>query len=418
MNVLFIPSWYPHRCWPLEGIFLHDQAVAVGELHPDWRVGVSLWGQGMRHVSIAHLRKSPRCLLDALLTRRCSEHAMQPNVVEFTTPALSWSERFRHGNRRAVLAANRRNLERAIRRFGSVDVLHAHVSYPAGWVAMKLSAETGIPFVITEHMGPFPLPVYERADGALAPFIREPLERASARIAVSPALCARIESFGIPRPEYVPNVVDERLYAPGPPPEGGCFTFFTLCQMETVKGIPDLLQAIRLLLDGLPVAARARVRFRLGGTGSQSRAFKAQARRLGLGERIAWLGFLPREEARREYRRCDCFVLPSRHESFGIVLVEAGAFGKPVIATRAGGPEAIVTPESGVLVDVGQPTALAGAMLAMMEGSRAYDASLIRERFVRQFSRAAVVGRLEEIYRRVLEPAGCDPGPATGGRRP
>jgi glycosyltransferase involved in cell wall biosynthesis len=414
MNVLFIPSWNPHRCWPLEGIFFQDQAVAVGELKPDWRVGISLWGQGLRHVSFAHLRKSPRCLLDALFTHRRFEHELRPNVVEFTTPALSWSARFLQGNRRAVLSANRRNLEGAIRRFGSIDILHAHVSYPAGWVAMKLSAETGIPFVITEHMGPFPLPVYERADGALAPFIREPLERARARIAVSPALCARIEGFGIPRPEYVPNVVDERIHAPGPPPEADCFTFFTLCQMETIKGIPDLLQAIRLVLERLPTAARERIRFRFGGMGSQFHAFQAQARRLGLEERIAWLGFLPREVARREYQRCDCFVLPSRHESFGIVLVEAGAFGKPVIATRAGGPEAIVTPESGVLVDVGQPAALAEAMLAMIRGERAYDPSLMRERFIRHFSRSAVVGRLEEIYGRVLEPAGPgrerDPG--------
>jgi glycosyltransferase involved in cell wall biosynthesis len=416
MNVLFIPSWYPHRCWPLEGIFLHDQAVAVSELQPDWRIGISLWGQGMRHVSIAHLRKSPRCLLDALFTHRSSEHEIRSNVVEFTTPALSWSERFRHGNRSSVLAANRRNLERAVRRFGRVDVLHAHVSYPAGWVAMKLSAETGIPFVITEHMGPFPLPVYERADGTLAPFLREPLVRARARIAVSPALCERIESFGIPRPEYVPNVVDERLYAPGPPSDDDGFTFFTLCQMETVKGIPDLLQAIRLLLERLPAAERDRVRFRLGGTGSQFRAFQALARRLGLGKRIAWLGFLPREDARREYRRCDCFVLPSRHESFGIVLVEAGAFGKPVIATRAGGPEAIVTPETGVLVDVMQPSALAEAMRTMIEGARAYDARVMRERFLREFSRAAVVGRLGEIYRRVLAPAGVGQEPIPGGR--
>jgi glycosyltransferase involved in cell wall biosynthesis len=416
MNVLFIPSWYPHRCWPLEGIFLHDQAVAVGELQPEWRVGISLWGQGTRHVSIAHLRKSPRCLLDALLTHRRSEHELRANVVEFTTPALSWNERFLHGNRRAVLSANRRNLQGAIRRFGSIEVLHAHVSYPAGWVAMRLSAETGIPFVVTEHMGPFPLPVYERADGALAPFIREPLERAHARIAVSPALCARIEGFGIPRPEYVPNVVDERLYAPGLRPDGGSFTFFTLCQMETVKGIADLLEAIRLLLKKLPTAQGDRIRFRLGGTGSQFHAFQAQARRLGLEERIAWLGFLPRDDARREYRQCDCFVLPSRHESFGIVLVEASAFGKPVIATRSGGPEAIVTPETGLLVDVGQPAALAGAMLAMIEGARTYDPHLMRERFMRRFSRAAVVGRLEEIYRRLLKPAGGGPGQDPGGR--
>jgi len=403
MNVFVIPSWHPHRCWPLEGIFLHDQAVALGDLRPDWNVAVSLWGQGTRHLSLAHLRKSPRCLFDALFTRPDFERAARPNVLEFMTPALSWNERFLHGNRDAILAANRRNLDRAARRLGRIDLLHAHVSYPAGWVAMRLGAETGIPYVITEHMGPFPLEVYERADGALAPYLREPLERADGRIAVSPALCERIASFGIPRPEYVPNVVDERLYAPGPPADAGRFTFFTLCQMEPVKGIPDLLAAVAALLERSSAADRARIRFRLGGTGSRFGEFRERARRMGLDEWITWLGFMPREDARREYRNCDCFVLPSRHESFGIVLVEAGAFGKPVIATRAGGPEAIVTPETGVLVDVGRPEALAAAMLAMFRGERAYDPALIREQFVRQYSRGAVVDRLEAIYRRALQ---------------
>ena len=228
---------------------------------------------------------------------------------------------------------------------------------------------------------------------------------------MSPSLCARIASFGIPRPEYVPNVVDERLYAPGPPAAGGSFTFFTLCQMELVKGIPDLLRAIAMVLERMSEEDRARVRFRLGGEGSQFRVFRDQAHKLGLDNWVTWLGFMPREDARREYQQCHCFVLPSRHESFGIVLVEASAFGKPVIATRSGGPEAIVTPETGVLVEVGQPGALADAMLAMFRGDRGYDPQRIREGFVRQFSRGAVVDRLEAVYRRAVRSEGAGGAP-------
>jgi hypothetical protein len=162
MNVFIIPSWYPHRCFPWEGSFLVEQAEAIASTRPDWKVGLSLWGQGEGFVSTAHLLKSPRCLFDALALRP-GERELEPNLVEFMTPALWWPERAFGGNRAALLDANRRNLERAIGRFGPVDILHAHVSYPAGWLAMKLSAETGIPYVLTEHMGPFPLPVYATA---------------------------------------------------------------------------------------------------------------------------------------------------------------------------------------------------------------------------------------------------------------
>ena len=75
--------------------------------------------------------------------------------------------------------------------------------------------------------------------------------------------------------------------------------------------------------------------------------------RLGrrLEQRVRLLGALSREQARDELRGCDCFVLPSRHESFGVVLAEATACGRPVISTRCGGPESIVTKENGILVE-------------------------------------------------------------------
>jgi len=397
MNVFVIPSWFPHRCFPLEGIFLHDQAVALANLRADWRVAISLWNQGAGRVSLEHLRRSPRCLVDALTTR-AHDRAIASNLVEFLTPALTWSEAWLHGNREGVLGANRRNLERAIEHFGRIDMLHAHVSYPGGWVAMRLSEERRIPFVITEHMGPFPLPVYARSDGQLQPYIREPLERADARIAVSPTLCERIASFGIPKPAYVPNLVDERLYRPVPREGGGKFVFFTLCQMEQVKGIPDLLLAIRMFLDRLSEVDRARVEWRFGGYGTQYDNFRARARELGLDPWVTWFGFMSREDARSQYGACDVFVLASHHESFGIVVVEAAAFGKPVIATRSGGPEATTTPETGLLVAPGQPAELADAMMSVFHAERRFDPVCIREHFASRYSRPAVVAGIERVF--------------------
>ena len=401
MNLFIIPSWHPHRCFPWEGSFLVEQARAIAETRPGWKVGVSLWGQGEGFVSTAHLLQSPRCLFDALALRP-GERDLAPNLVEFMTPALWWPERAFGGNRTALLDANRRNLERAIGRFGPVDVLHAHVSYPAGWLAMKLGAESGIPCVLTEHMGPFPLPVYARRDGRLKRVLREPLERAAARIAVSPTLAATIAGFGLPEPEFIPNLVDERAYRAGAPPDPDHFTFFTLCTMDPVKRVSDLLKAAARFLGDLPERDRPRVRFRIAGDGPLLASHQREARELRLEAAVAWLGQLPRERAREEFERCDCFVLTSRHESFGIVFVEAGAAGKPVIATRCGGPETIVTPENGVLLGVGDIEGIAGALRFMFENGRNYDAGRIRRQTVERYGREAVVSRLEAVYRRVI----------------
>lgn len=410
MNLFIIPSWHPHRCYPWEGSFLVEQAQAIAETRPGWKVGVSLWGQGEGFVSTAHLLKSPRCLFDALALR-AGERERAASLVEFMTPALWWPERTFGGNRGALLDANRRNLERAVRRFGAVDLIHAHVSYPAGWLAMKLSAESGIPYVVTEHMGPFPLPVYARRDGRLKSILREPLERAAARIAVSPRLAGTIAGFGLPEPEFIPNLVDERAYRSGAPPDPDHFTFFTLCAMDPVKGVSDLLRAAARFVGNLPERDRPRVRFRIAGDGPSLARHQREARELRLDPAISWLGQLPRERAREEFARCDCFVLTSRHESFGIVFVEAGASGRPVIATRCGGPETIITPENGVLVEVGDLEGIARALRSMLEGARGYDAGRIRSRTLERYGREAVVAQLEAVYRRAL---GRDTGPVTG----
>ncbi len=411
MNVLVIPSWWPHRCFPWEGSFLAEQAEAIAAVRPDWRIGLSLWGQGEGFVSTAHLLRSPRCLFDALALRPAERE--RAGVVEFLDPVLWWPERLFGGHRNALLAANRRNLERARRRFGAVDVLHAHVAYPAGWLAMRLSEETGIPYVVTEHMGPFPLPVYARRDGRLRPVIRQPLERAAARIAVSPMLARTIAGFGIAEPEFIPNLVDERLYAAAPAAQAESFTFFTLAALDPVKGVSDLLKAAARLLGGLPERTRAHVRFRIAGDGPLRTALRREARELRLEENVTWLGALPRERARAEFAACDCFVLTSRHESFGVVFVEAGAAGRPVIATRCGGPETIVTPENGRLVPAGDVAAIAAALGEMLAHARDHDAAAIRSATVASVGREAVLSRLEAVYARVIgAPAGRGVPPA------
>ena len=97
MNVLVIPSWYPHRCFPKEGGYVRDQAMAIGELREDWNVGLALWHQGRNLLTPQHALRSPRCAVDALLDHAQHERALRPNVVEWVHPALQFSQRIPRG---------------------------------------------------------------------------------------------------------------------------------------------------------------------------------------------------------------------------------------------------------------------------------------------------------------------------------
>jgi glycosyltransferase involved in cell wall biosynthesis len=396
-HLFIIPGWYPHRpCFPFEGLYIREQAEAIGELHPDVDVTLSLWDQGRGEVSLGHLLRSPGCVLRPLELEP-EETTLAPNLIEQRKPARSWNPRFFAGNRDAILDANRINLDSASARWGRPDVLHAHVSYPAGWVAMQLSRERSIPYVITEHMGPFPLPYYKTDDGSLNPLLRQPLANADATIAVSPALADQIESYGLPRPRFIPNLVNENRYRAEPFRADQPFTFLTLCGMEQAKGIHDLLEAISKLRQRIPPDQWKNVRFRLIGDGPQRTEFQKHAHQLELDPSITW-GLVSREQAPAEFQSCDCYVLPSHRESFGIVLVEALASGRPLIATRCGGPETIVNESNGILVDPKDPEALSRALESMWDRARQYDPRQLREQFLVRYSRPVVVASLVSIY--------------------
>ena len=95
--------------------------------------------------------------------------------------------------------------------------------------------------------------------------------------------------------------------------------------------------------------------------------------------RVAFLGAVPDEELSRYYAGCDVFVAPSRHESFGLILLEAMREGKPVIAGDVGGMREVVEhEENGLLVSPTDAEELASAIRRLVE-SRAD-----RERFGRR----------------------------------
>ncbi len=393
MNVFLIPSWYPEPRWGLGGgNFLEEFAVTLARNCPAMQFHVSLWGQSSHDCSSARLR--------AWLARPLPAGASRPqrrqvsgNLVEWYRAVWTWRYGFERGNVAAVLKACRAQLLQAEQEHGAISLLHAHVSFPAGYVAMELGRERNIPYVLTEHMSPFPFTHFLRG-GEPVPEVMQALRGARRVIAVSNALAQGIRERTGVEALVIPNGVDETFFTPGVA-SGGGFTFLTVASLQPQKGIDDLLRAIARL------PASPALRFRIAGDGAQSGAYRALAQELGVGERISWLGPLSREQVRDEMRACDAFVLTSRHESFGVVYAEAAACGKPVLATRCGGPEDIVHAANGVLVDVGDVAGIAAALSALARRERPFDPLAIRADFEARFASRTIAKRYASLYAEV-----------------
>ena len=167
------------------------------------------------------------------------------------------------------------------------------------------------------------------------------------------------ELYGLAEaPSVVPEPIDlaewRRFLDLNPAGSVG-FTVLFAGRLYRRKRVDTLLRAAAILRGRIPGLA-----VRLVGDGPHAAPLRRLARGLQLGGTVSWLGDVPRSQLAAEYNRADVFCLPSVQEGFGIVLLEAMAAGKPIVASRAAAiPE--VAPH-GLLVEPENPEAFAAAI--------------------------------------------------------
>jgi glycosyltransferase involved in cell wall biosynthesis len=132
-------------------------------------------------------------------------------------------------------------------------------------------------------------------------------------------------------------------------------------RLEKQKGIDILFKAIQILKE----KHHRNLRVAIVGDGSLMESLKKIALRYGINEHIDFLGV--RKDVLELMRKSLVFVLPSRWEGFGLVLLEAMSVGTPIVATKVGGiPEIIEDGKDGILVEPENPEELAKAILRLL----------------------------------------------------
>ena len=380
-RILFVPSWFPNHDDPISGIFIQEQAVALAR---EFDVAVLIPGMA----AWRNLGKSNRPDKSIL------EHqAGLPVYREFARPLIP------HGPESTDYAtfarAAQNGFKKLISEWGTPDVIHAHVVLPGGWSALKLSQRYKIPIVLTEHSSPFSMHLGTELSRRL---VRETLTGVNRLIAISPALANQLLEF---QPGLKINVIGESVRTDFFVPANGVEkqhrkgkSFFVAARLAEQKGLQHLIEAVHILVQrGLNSFEMV-----IGGDGPDRSKLEQQAESLGVADRCRFLGALNREQVREEMQNCDVFVLSSLHETFGVVVGEAMACGKPVISTRCGGPEFVVNEQTGVLVDVAKPEEMADAMADFILNRVSFDPQAVRTSVVNRFSPEMFVRNVTAVY--------------------
>jgi D-inositol-3-phosphate glycosyltransferase len=187
---------------------------------------------------------------------------------------------------------------------------------------------------------------------------------------------------------FAPPGVDARRFAPGVEPR-----LAGRRQILCVGRLDDPRKNVGLLLEAfarLPDALRTTSRLLLAGSAGPTPDFWLRAQALGLRDSVKFAASPSQERLIRMYQRAAVFALPSDEEGLGIVILEAMACGVPVVATRCGGPEGIITDGTdGFLVPRDDAVALAARLQALL------DSPILNEALGRR-ARATVEARFAE----------------------
>jgi glycosyltransferase involved in cell wall biosynthesis len=197
--------------------------------------------------------------------------------------------------------------------------------------------------------------------------------------------------------EFMPHFSPLPMIPPRPLQPGQPVHFITLGRMVHKKGFEVLIRAFRAYLD-----AGHQGHLTIGGDGEERPMLEQLIQKLALDQQVTLSGWV--REVGAFLAQGDVFVLPSLDEPFGIVVLEAMAAGKPIIATRTKGPVEILDDDHAYFCEIGDDQTLSQAMqeVARFPEQASEKAKLSSQRYLEQYSAEAIVPRVEAVYRQLL----------------
>lgn len=261
-------------------------------------------------------------------------------------------------------------------------------------VVILLARALHHPVLVHAHAGPGDIRAFAAALPPFARgFIRASLRRAQSIVSVSAASARAIEeAFGITGVGVIPNAAPALPAQTGPPPADAAL--FLGGFDNAVKGGRDLLDALPALLDAAPS-----LRIELAGPGDPPPELADLD-----GDRVRWRGWLDAEAKGDALAATGIVLIPSRSEGLPVVLLEAMAYGRAVVATAVGGiPDLLRDGVDGLLVAPADKSALVTAV-ARLAGDPAAVARYGRSARIRvsDLDESEIVERVDAIYRALL----------------
>jgi glycosyltransferase involved in cell wall biosynthesis len=340
MHILLLTSSYKSEFNTVSALFFRDQALALK--NNEMQVGV-----------ICPLPISLKLVWQRKSINFNDEEYNDNGIYTHVSPFLSvpkWFER----SQKIRLSLGKQMFKKYVTNNGKPDIVHVH-SFLIGELALWIKEKYSIPFVVTEHSSGFFKKVYSQKTII---FAKKVFENSKACIAVSEQFCKLLKDLFNISFKYIPNVVDTSFFTMKEKSDRDEYVFLNIGHLDEKKNQAELIRAFSNQFNGNQ---------------------KYQLKIVGQGN---------------EFTKSDCFVLASRFETFGVVLIEAMSCGLSVLSTKSGGPESIIIDNKlGLLCEHDE---LEKGLIKITK--KKFNNKLIRDYVLDHFSEKVVAHKLIQVY--------------------
>lgn len=365
MHIVALPGWYPVKNNLLNGDFIqrHLQAISL-----ECRVTL-LYGTFSDTASSINIEKNSLNKLEEIriYLPKKSEHALARLLSFFTYYKM---------------------MRKEIIKIGKADLLHVHVVKKNGVFALINKIFNNQRYVITEHSTEYIDGQWESYSFLKRTILKAVFKHASAVHCVSGFLASALkEKLNYKHDiKIIPNVVNTDLFYPSSTEKSYVSRFIHISTLTAQKNIDEIVLAFSLL-------KRKGFLFSFTIIGPVSEQLQNSLAKNKIKEEVILLNEMPQQQLAQYIRQSDALILYSKYETFGCVLIEAMACGKPVIVSNL--PvfnEFVREKESGIFADVSNTNDLVLTLQKFIEGHYIFDHEQIRHYAMCNFS-YQVIGR-------------------------
>lgn len=280
------------------------------------------------------------------------------------------------------------------RSYSEINIIHAHGGILNGTLAYFISKKLNVPFVVTEHTGPYSRILNSWVKSKISKFV---FNKAAKVLVVSEYQKNEVLKLGIPanKVEVSYNPVNTVIFTASPKKESKTIAFVS--RFDEFKGGLRTVKAFHQITEKHP-----EYKLTMVGEGEESDVIKAYVQTNDLGDKITLKGTLTKLQIAEVLDSSSFFVFPSRHETFGLVVAEALSCGLPVVCTNLTSPKEFINDKNGILVSPDSIDEIAQGIETMIANREKYNSETIHNQIEERFGLENFGNYLIGLYKRVM----------------